>query len=50
MCGCVYLFCPVVELLTDQLYEFGMAEGEEVNDFVNPSQKLVPPELSLSDQ
>lgn len=45
-----YLFGPVVELLADKLNKLRVAERQEVNDLVNPSQKLVTSELGLKEQ
>lgn len=43
------LLGPVAELSADQLNEFRVTERQEVNDLVDPPQKLVPSEMSLQD-
>lgn len=43
----LHLLGPVVELFADQLNAFRVTERQEVNNLVDPPQKLVPPELSL---
>lgn len=45
-----YPLGPEVQFLVDQLDELRVAEGEEVDDLIDPSQKLVSPEVSLQSQ
>lgn len=42
-----YLLGPEVELLAHQLDELRVTKRQEVNNLVDPSKKLVPPELTL---
>lgn len=42
-----HLFSPEGELFADQLQQFRVTERQEVYDFIDPSEKLVPPEMSL---
>lgn len=45
-----YSLGPEVQFLVDQLDEFRVAEGEEVDDLIDSSQKFIPPEVSLKGQ
>lgn len=42
-----YSLGPEVQLLVDELDELRVAEGEKVDDFIDSSQKLISPEVSL---
>lgn len=48
--SCSYSLGPEVQLLVDKLDELRVAEGEEVDNLVDSSQKLIPPEVSLQGQ
>lgn len=43
-----YLLSPEAELLADQLEQLGVTEWQEVDNFIDPTEKLVSPEMSLS--
>lgn len=45
-----YSLGPEVQFLVDKLDELRVAEGEEVDNLVDSSQKLIPPEVSLQGQ
>lgn len=45
-----YSLGPEVQFFVDQLDELRVAEGEEVDDLVDSSQKLIPPKVSLQGQ
>lgn len=45
-----YSLGPEVQFLVDELDELRVAEGEEIDDFIDSSQKLIPPEVSLRGQ
>lgn len=45
-----YSLGPEVQFLVDQLDELRVAEGQEVDDLIDSSQKLIPPEVSLQSQ
>lgn len=47
---CSYSLGPEIQLLVDKLDELRVAEGEEVDDLIDPSQKLISPEVSLQGQ
>lgn len=47
MHGATYLLSPEVKLFTDQLQQLGVTERQEVYDFIDPTEKLVPPEMCL---
>lgn len=47
---CSYSLGPEVQFLVDKLDELRVAEGEEVDNLVDSSQKLIPPEVSLQGQ
>lgn len=42
-----YLLSPEVELFADQLEQLWVTERQEVYNFIDPTQKLVPPVMSL---
>lgn len=42
-----YSLGPEVEFLVDELDELRVAEGEEVDNLIDASQKFIPPEVSL---
>lgn len=44
-----YPLSPEAQLLVDKLDELRVAKGEEVDNFVDPSQELVSPEVSLQE-
>lgn len=45
--SCSYSLGPEIQLLVDELDELRVAEGEEVDDLIDSSQKLISPEVSL---
>lgn len=42
-----YLLGPEAELFTDKLQQLQVTEWQEVYNFIDPTEKLVPPEMSL---
>ncbi len=42
-----YLLGPEAELLADQLEQLRVTKRQEVYNFIDPTEKLVPPEMSL---
>ena len=47
---CSYSLGPEIQLLVDELDELRVAEGEEIDDLIDSSQKLISPEVSLRGQ
>lgn len=46
----MYLLSPEAELLANQLQKLRVTERQEVYNFIDPTQKLVPSEMSLGNQ